>query len=188
VQLSESEFLNAKITAPFETDVEECPKCGQTPCVCGKTRPTACDVCGQHPCICGRGDEKPDEECPRCGKIPCICGKAEIKTIGIPPQPNRNTLRQQTAFRLQKEGSFVVNRVTYKIFYQKENVGDISILPALLRGNLSGQGDVTAEITIVKSGEQTKSQIEQQIESLPDIPDADYSADIIIRITKQENE
>ena len=50
---------------------------------------------------------------------------------------------------------------------------------------MSGQADVTAEIVITKSGEYTKSQVEQQIESLPNIPDADYSVDLDIKITEK---
>jgi len=182
--LSETELLEAKITAPFEqpVEVQPCPRCGQRPCVCKAPKPAPCKKCGQYPCIC----EKPVVTCPRCGQAPCVCPAFETKTIRIPPQPNTNTLRQQTAFRLQGEGQFVATKIIYKIFYEKTNIGDISVLPAALRGSLSGQGDVTAEITITKSGEYTKSQIEQQIESLPNIPDADYSADLDIKVMKEE--
>ena len=182
--LSETEILEAKITAPFEQPVEPqaCPKCGQFPCVCEGAKPKPCEKCGQYPCIC----EKSPAVCPRCGQTPCVCQAVETKTIRIPPQPNPNTLRQQTAFRLQDEGEFVATKIRYKIYYDKSNIGDISVLPASLRGSLSGQGDVTAEIVITKSGEYTKSQIEQQIESLPNISDADYSVDLDIRKTDEQ--
>jgi hypothetical protein len=182
--LSETELLEAQITAPFEQTIQPqpCPRCGQRPCVCEGPKPKPCQKCGQYPCIC----EKPPVTCPRCGQAPCVCRAFETKTIRIPPQSNPNTLRQQTAFRLQGEGQFVATKIIYKIFYEKTNIGDISVLPASLRGSLSGQGDVTAEITITKSGEYTKSQIEQQIESLPNIPDADYSVDLDIRVMKEE--
>lgn len=43
-----------------------------------------------------------------------------------------------------------------------------------------------AEITITKKGKFSKSQIEQHVESLPSLPGADYSADIILEIDIQE--
>ena len=77
-------------------------------------------------------------------------------------------------------------QATYKIFFQKENVGDMGTLPAILRGNMVGQGDVIAEITITKKGKFSKSQIEQQVESLPSLSGADYSADITLIIEISE--
>ena len=61
----------------------------------------------------------------------------------------------------------------------------MSTLPVVLRGNLSGQGDVSAEISIAKSGNFSKSQIEQQIESLPSISGADYSLNINLETVKK---
>ena len=112
--LSETELLEAKITAPFEQAVERqpCPRCGQHPCVCEGAKPEPCEKCGQYPCVC----RKPSAVCPRCGQAPCVCKAVETKTIRIPPQPNPNTLRQQTAFRLQDEGEFVATKITYKIY------------------------------------------------------------------------
>jgi len=74
--------------------------------------------------------------------------------------------------------------VSYKIFFQKSNIGDLSTLPPGLRGSLSGQGDLTAEITISKSGKFPKSQVETQIESLPVLAGAEYSADLEIEVSK----
>jgi type I restriction enzyme R subunit len=50
---------------------EDCPKCGQSPCVCEKQQPEPCGQCGQRPCICA---------CPECGKSPCEC-KRKSKAI-----------------------------------------------------------------------------------------------------------
>jgi len=74
----------------------------------------------------------------------------------------------------------VIARASYQIFYQQCNIGDISSLPSSLRGAMSGQGDVMAEITISKTGQFTKAQIETQIESLPMIPDAEYALDLSV--------
>lgn len=184
-QLSETEMFDAKITAPFEKPIEPqlCPKCGQYPCVCEPAPHEPCERCGQYPCVC----EKPQEKCPRCGQVICVCDKVETKKLRIPPQSNPTTLRQETAFRLQNEGEFRATKITYKVYLDKSNIGDISILPASLRGSLSGPGDVVAEISITKSGEFTKSQIEQQIESLPNLSEADYSVDLELKIIKESS-
>ena len=179
--LTETELFNAKITAPFEKSPESglCPKCGKYPCQC-REEPGKCPVCGQYPCQC----PIPPRACPVCGKYPCECPKKETIFIRIPPQNSIGSLRQETAFRLQEYESGIITGATYKIFFQKENIGDLSSLPAGIRGSLSGQGDITAEISISKTGVFSKSQIEQHIESLPLISGADYSADLTVKISK----
>ena len=52
---------------PLEPD--DCPKCGQRPCVCEKSEPKPCPECGQRPCIC----EKPPR--PRKAKVKLADGK-----------------------------------------------------------------------------------------------------------------
>jgi len=179
--LTETELFNAKVTDPFEEPPEPklCPKCGKFPCECPTTQET-CPVCGKFPCQC----PKPPDVCPKCGKDPCECPKKEIITIRITPQPNIGGRRQETAFRLQEYEKGVITKATYKIFLEKYNVGDLSSLPSGIRGSLSGQGDITTEITVSKSGSFSKAEIEQHIESLPAITDAEFSADIEIEITK----
>ena len=55
---------------PVEEEV--CTKCGKSPCVCEKRKPTLCPVCEQSPCEC----EKPlPEPCEKCGQAPCVCKK-----------------------------------------------------------------------------------------------------------------
>jgi len=95
------------------------------------------------------------------------------------------SLREETAVKLQQYENAEIIKVSYKIFYQQENIGDLSTLLASLRGNLGGQGDVTAEISITKTGRFTKSQVEQQIESLPSISGADYSVDITLEVNRK---
>ncbi|HEX4793576.1 MAG TPA: type I restriction-modification enzyme R subunit C-terminal domain-containing protein [Humisphaera sp.] len=48
---------------------DDCPKCGQRPCVCEKPEPPACDVCGKYPCECA------EEPCEVCGQVHCICNQ-----------------------------------------------------------------------------------------------------------------
>jgi len=52
--------------------VEDCTKCGQTPCVCENKPPRLCSVCGKRPCEC---EKTPSEPCPKCNKNPCECPK-----------------------------------------------------------------------------------------------------------------
>ena len=129
---------------------------------------------------------EPQKRCPRCGQVTCVCPKFETVDIKIPPQSDSLSLRNQVASRLQEYEEVDVTKATYKIFFQKENVGDMSTLPAILRGNMAGQGDVIAEITITKKGKFSKSQIEQQVESIPSLSGADYSADITLTIEIEE--
>jgi len=182
--LTETEFYNARITDPFEDKVPPplCPICGHAPCQCkpiGDPRP--CPHCGQYPCQC---EKLPDNTCPRCGQDPCTCPKTETLYVKIPPQTSIGNLRQEVASRLQnQEGSNVI-RTIYKIFFQQNKVGDLSVLPAGIRGNLNGQGDVTAEISITKTGSYKKAEIEQQIEALPVLNNAEYSADLTVEVMK----
>lgn len=183
--LNETDIFSAKIAAPFKTSAlpshdltKVCQECGTKPCKCA---PKACPVCGQIPCACVNGSN-----CAICGKDPCICSipKFEELQLKIPFQTNIGNLRQETASRLQEYEQSVVTKVSYKIYYQKKNIGDLSTLPSGLRGSLSGQGDLTAEIYITKIGRFPKPQIEQQIESLPALSDAEYSADLTVEVQK----
>lgn len=177
--LTETELFSAKITDPFgEPILPKCPICGKHPCICPITEPGICPNCGKDPCIC----PEPQKRCPRCGQVVCVCPKYESVEIKIPPQSDSLSLRNQIASRLIEYNEADVTKVSYKIFFQKENIGDMSTLPAILRGNMVGQGNVTAEITISKKGKFSKSQIEQQVESLPSLSGADYSADITLTI------
>ncbi len=49
---------------------EDCPNCGQRPCVCEKPELKPCAECGQRPCVC---------LCPECGQRPCVCKKKKAK-------------------------------------------------------------------------------------------------------------
>lgn len=178
--ITETEFFNAKITDPFEEPPIQCPRCGKYPCICTTPPPPQkCPRCDELPCVC---TTPPPETCPNCGQDPCVCSKRETITLGILPQTNIGSLREEVAAKLQEYQDIEIIKVVYKIFYQQDNIGDMSTLPAVLRGNLSGQGGVSAEIQITKTGRFSKSQIEQQIESLPSLSGADYSADLMMEV------
>jgi hypothetical protein len=174
--LSETEFFSAKIISPFDEQPISTPQ--QPPST------MVCPNCAQRSCICAT----PTPEtviCPSCGKDPCACPKRETISLRIPPKTSIGGLREDAAVRLQQYEGAEITKVNYKIFYQQTNIGDISTLPAAIRGNLNGQGDVTAEISITKTGRFSKSQVEHQIESLPSISGADYSADITLEVEKK---
>ena len=172
--LSEIEFFTAKIISPFSEQPPPPPT----------ATPQICPRCGQKTCECGEPIPQPII-CQKCGQETCICPKKEIVSLKIPPKTSIGILREETAFRLQQYQNAEIITVVYKLFYQKANIGDLSTLPGSIRGNLSGQGDVTAEIAITKTGKFSKSQIEQQIESLPSIAGADYSLDITLEVNKK---
>lgn len=183
--LTETEFSSALVTAPLEKPPVSdffCPKCGAWPCKCKPIGdPHPCTVCGYFPCRC---EHPADEVCPRCGDDPCTCPVMETITLKIPPQLSVGKLRQEAAFRLQQYETGIVARATYKIFCQQSKVGDLSALPAGIRGNLSGQGDITVEIAITKTGPFKKAEIEQQFEALPVLSGAEYSADLTVEFSK----
>ena len=74
------------------------------------------------------------------------------------------------------------------VFFEKKNT-DLSSLPSGLRGSMSGLGDITADLTLVKSGDFSKGEIEQIVEGLPTFPDGDYKAEMkIAQLTEDNNE
>ena len=69
--------------------------------------------------------------------------------------------------------------------FLNQAAGDLSEFPASLRGNITGRGTISAEITLVKEGEFTKGQVEQMAESLPSIKGAEYSARLEVVVEQQ---
>lgn len=102
----------------------------------------------------------------------------------IPSQPSAGALRQQLAARLQPLDGVVVKKARFTIFLESAT-GDLSTLPQSLRGNLSGAGALTAEITITKEQVGGKGQVEQLAERLPSFPEATYSARLEVEIPAQ---
>jgi len=105
----------------------------------------------------------------------------ELSEIIIPSQPGPGALRQQLASRLQQIDGVRVSRVRFTIFLENAS-GDLSALPSSLRGNLSGAGSLTAEVTITKEEVGGKGDVEQIAERLPNFPGASYSARLEILV------
>ena len=55
-------------------DPEDCPKCGQRPCVCEVPEPEPCPDCGKQPCEC---------PCEVCGQVPCVCKKKKRAKVKL---------------------------------------------------------------------------------------------------------
>ena len=88
-------------------------------------------------------------------------------------------LRQEVAVLLADHEDASVKQITFRIFCEKRSC-DLTILPAGLRGSVSGSGDFTADLTLTKTGEFTKAAVEQIVEKLPPLPDAVYKAELKI--------
>lgn len=99
---------------------------------------------------------------------------ARRETIATLPMTSAGALRQEVASRLQATGATKVLKAQFKVFVE-QTLGDLSVFPAALRGSLSGQGALSAEVTITKEGEFAKGQVEQMAESLPSLPGGEYS-------------
>jgi hypothetical protein len=96
--------------------------------------------------------------------------------VAILPQASTALLRQEIAAKLANLGDALrVKRARFTVFVD-QTVGDLSGLPAPLRGSLSGPGAVAADITITKEGEFTKADIETMAERLPALTKAEYGA------------
>ena len=99
----------------------------------------------------------------------------QVEEISVPAQPGAGGLRQALAQRLQGREGVKVRRARFTIFLEHAT-GDLSTLPASLRGSLSGSGALTAEITIAKEEVGGKGEVEQLAERLPNVAGAMYSA------------
>lgn len=111
------------------------------------------------------------------GAEPINITTANFKSIG--------ELRQEIALRLNEKENGVIENIRFTIFLEKTSI-DISTLPSSLRGSLSGNGDLNFELNIYKSGNFSKSQIEQLSEQLPSYQDAVYKATLKGYVKKVE--
>lgn len=111
---------------------------------------------------------------------------AKRETVSILPKASAGALRQEVAAKLQSYTTAKILRVQFTVFLHQA-AGDLSAFPASLRGSLSGQGTLSAEVTVTKEGEFTKGQIEQMAESLPSISGAEYSARLDVFVDQPQS-
>lgn len=153
--LNDAELLNATVDAPFDR------------------RPSVQIPFPGTPPPPGPG-ETPGIPAPTPGPPP-LPPRQGTRDLVVAPQPSIGSLRQEVAARLQGLGSPAVIRVRFTVFLDNRS-GDLSTLPAWLRGSLSGPGSLTAEITIAKENVGGKGDVEQLVERLPVVPGATYGA------------
>jgi hypothetical protein len=106
-------------------------------------------------------------------------------SVRVGSQAGIGSLRQAVAARLQEHQSARVLRARFTVFLQQAS-GDLSAIPSAYRGSLAGPGSLTLEIGITKEEELSKAQVEQVIERLPNIPQAEYSADLTLLVPAGE--
>lgn len=100
-----------------------------------------------------------------------------ILSLETPFVRSAGSLRQEIAVILSAHAERTVKEVTFRIFYEKKSA-DLGSLPTGLRGAMSGLGNITADLTITRNGDFSKSEIEQMAESLPQFPEGDYKAEV----------
>lgn len=66
------------------TDPDNCPTCGETPCVCERPEPQPCPDCGKRPCECAK------EPCEVCGKVRCTCRRRQRVQVKLADGKARN--------------------------------------------------------------------------------------------------
>jgi hypothetical protein len=109
-----------------------------------------------------------------------------VEQVNIPFKPSKGELRQEIAARLAQANGVKITSARFQLF-QTEQEGELSSLPAGLRGSMSGTGAITFDVTITKRAEMTKAQVEQLCEQLPDFRAAQYAARLeIVRTRGQE--
>jgi hypothetical protein len=80
---------------------------------------------------------------------------------------------------LQEYPSARTVKARFTVFLQ-QSAGDLSSFPSAYRGSLAGPGELSVEIAVSKQGELTKAEVEQIAERLPEIPSAEYSAELTL--------
>jgi hypothetical protein len=154
--LSETELAVATIDEPFEAEV-------------GPPAPEEVT----EPIVVSQ--EMPEVE----GGGPTVITPPPTIEVTVPPQAGIGALRQEIATRLQQHPDARIKKVRFTV-YLESSVGDLSTLPSALRGSLSGPGSLSAEVTVTKEGDFNKGQVEQFAESLPNMPGAEYGADLYL--------
>ncbi|MEA1926979.1 MAG: hypothetical protein U9N73_02140, partial [Candidatus Auribacterota bacterium] len=170
--LAENEWPEVIITEPFED-----PKTG--PRIDFGDQTTTSTARRPSPELDERGGFSEDDVIPPTSLIDLIRVETPF-TSGV------GALRQEVAVKLAEYEDARIKEITFRIFFEKKNT-DLSSLPSGLRGSMSGLGDITADLTIVKSGDFSKSEIEQVVEGLPTFPDGDYKAEMKIAQLPEDN-
>lgn len=93
---------------------------------------------------------------------------------------NKNSvieLRQEIAARLAEKEGAVISKAAFSIYLEKGSV-ELSTLPSMMRGQLTGISDIHFDLTISQTGSFSKSKLEQMAEQLPVFQEASYKAEL----------
>jgi len=167
--VSPNELLDAIVSEPFEDNkLTELEGLGSRP----TTQPTG-----------GASTETPETET-KAGDQIAPTTKATVY-LETPFAHGVGDLRQEVAVVLSEHEDAEVQQVTFRIFFEKKSC-DFGTLPSGLRGSITGLGDLTADLTIAKTGKFTKGDIEKMVEGLPSLPGGDYKAELRIIVREEE--
>jgi len=99
----------------------------------------------------------------------------ETEERGTASCPSLGALRQAVAEKLADMHGDSIQGVRFQVFarYMNTNLGN---LPSALRGALTGNGDLEAQIDLHVPGPMDKARVESLCESLPDLPGGTYMA------------
>ena len=97
---------------------DECPRCGEYPCVCEDE----CPKCGNKPCTC-------DDVCSKCGHDPCICDEDKCSKCGqepcvCPPIPPIEPIHDPSGYVYEGVSSNRIEGVMASCYY-RETVEDM---------------------------------------------------------------
>lgn len=106
--------------------------------------------------------------------------------IETPFARGTGALRQEVAVKMVDYEECRIKEVIFRIYYERKNV-DFGSLPSGLRGSMSGLGSITADLTISRVGDFSKSDVEQLVEQLPSFPDGDYKAEMKVKAKGKVN-
>lgn len=107
-----------------------------------------------------------------------------FETIYTPSKESVGSLRNEVASKLNEFPDSKIKTVVFLIFSEQKNI-ELSSLPSSLRGSLTGNSDLTLDMSIRKHGDFTKAQIEDLIEMLPVISNAQYKAELKISVNQK---
>ena len=161
-QLSHTELMDAVIEDPIDLPSPSRPTTVASPRQESRPYPSAA---------------RPSEstETGQTGRVPAT--GPLLRDIRTLPQPSPGQLRQEIASRLQDSGEVRILQARFIVVIEQSSA-DLGRLSSGLRGTLTGQGDLFAEISLTFKGEYTKAAIEKMAEQLPVIPGAEYETEI----------
>ncbi len=98
----------------------------------------------------------------------------ESEEVGTPSYRSPGELRQQIAGRLADMSDGEVQKVSFRILANAQDV-ELSGYSSGIRGALSGKGTVDVQIELTFPGPITKAEVEAKCEQLPQVPSGSYS-------------